>query len=69
MSGKQKIIKQLYLSDMNEDQIKNAIKNHLKVDVKFRHAVAFCDGFIKVSLYWDNELISEKEEKVVKNFF
>ena len=54
---------------MNEDQIKNIIKNHLKVNVKFQHPVAFCDGFIKVGLYWDEELISETKEKIIKNFF
>lgn len=54
---------------MDEDQIKNIIKNHLKVDVKFQHPVPFGDGFVKVGLYWDNELISETKEKIIKNYF
>ena len=54
---------------MNETDIKNLIKNHLKVKVVQANPHTFLDGYIKVGIYWDNELIDEHTQIISQSFF
>ena len=54
---------------MNENDIKNLIKQHLKVKVEQQAAHAFNNGYLKIGIYWDNELINESIQKIYQSFF
>jgi len=65
-----KTIKQLYSNKiMNENDIKNLIKQHLKVRVEHQTPHTFVDGYVKVGVYWDNELINESSQKIYQALF
>ena len=54
---------------MNENDIKNLIKQHLKVKVEHQTPHTFVNGYLKVGIYWDNELINESIQKINQSFF
>ena len=54
---------------MNETDIKNLIKNHLKVKIDQANPHNFSNGYIKVGIYWDNELIDEHTQIISRSFF
>ncbi len=54
---------------MNDLVIKNIIKQHLKVKVEHQAPHTFNNGYVKVGIYWDNELINEDIQKIYQSFF
>ena len=54
---------------MNEQDIKDIIKKHLKVKIEHSSPHAFSNGYVRTSIYWDNELIDSSEEKIYQTFF
>lgn len=54
---------------MDENNIKELIKKHLNIDIKYQTPYTLSDGFVKVDLYWDDELIDESIEIIKKSFF
>ena len=54
---------------MNDLVIKNIIKQHLKIKVEQENPHTLTDGYIRVGIYWDNELINESTQKVTQSFF
>lgn len=54
---------------MNELVIKDMLKEHLNVNVERIDPNAFANGYIKISIYWDNDLISESKQEIVRKFF
>lgn len=54
---------------MNENDIKELISQHLKVRINQENPHTFLDGYIKVGIYWDNELINEHSQILSQSFF
>ena len=54
---------------MTESDVKNLLKQHLKVKVSHEHPHTFFNGYIKVGIYWDNELISEHTKNIEQSYF
>lgn len=54
--------------DVKED-IKEYIKNNLKIEVEYNSPIGLSDGKIKVTLKLEGEIIDSNEQKIVKTFF
>lgn len=52
-----------------EDGVKNLLKNHLNIKTETVNPCTLFDGSLKVSIFWDNELISESKETIKRSFF
>jgi hypothetical protein len=62
----EKITKQVV--DVKED-IKEYIKDNLKIEVEYNSPVGLGDGNIKVTLKLEGEIIDSDEKKIIKTFF
>ena len=54
--------------DIKED-IKEYIKNNLKIEVEYNSPIGLSDGKIKVILKLEGEIIDSNEQKIFKTFF
>lgn len=54
--------------DVKED-IKEYIKNNLKIEVEYNSPTGLSDGKIKVTLKLEGEIIDFNEQKIFKTFF
>ena len=54
--------------DVKED-IKEYIKNNLKIEVEYNSPIGLSDGKIKVILKLEGEIIDSNEQKIFKTFF
>ena len=52
-----------------EKDIKEYIKNNLKIEVEYNSPVGLSDGNIKVTLKLEGEIIDSTEQKIMKTFF
>ena len=57
------------MREFSELVIKDMLKEHLNVNVERIDPNAFANGYIKISIYWDNDLISESKQEIVRKFF
>lgn len=51
------------------DNIRDYIKEHLKIEIEYTSPVGLCDGKIKATLKLDEEVIDSNEHKIFKSFF
>ena len=51
------------------DNIRDYIKEHLKIEIEYTSPAGLCDGKIKVTLKLDEEVIDSNEHKIFKSFF
>jgi len=52
-----------------EKDIKEYIKNNLKIELEYNSPVGLSDGNIKVTLKLEGEIIDSTEQKIMKTFF
>lgn len=51
------------------DNIRDYIKEHLKIEIEYTSPAGLCDGKIKATLKLDEEVIDSNEHKIFKSFF
>lgn len=51
------------------DNIRDYIKEHLKIEIEYTSPAGLCDGKIKATLKLDGEVIDSNEHKIFKSFF
>lgn len=54
---------------MKEQEIKDIIKKHLKVKTEYSAPHNFSKGYIRTSIYWDNDLIDYSNQEIYQSFF
>ena len=52
-----------------KNDIKEYIKNNLKIEVEYNSPIGLSDGKIKVILKLEGEIIDSNEKKIYKTFF
>ena len=52
-----------------EKDIKEYIKNNLKIELEYNSPIGLSDGKIKVILKLEGEIIDSAEQKIMKTFF
>lgn len=55
--------------DLIADEIKNYLKDNLKIEVEYNSPIGLSDGKIKVTLKLEGEIIDSNEQKIFKTFF
>ena len=55
--------------DLIADEIKNYLKDNLKIEVEYNSPIGLNDGKIKVTLKLEGEIIDSNEQKIFKTFF
>ena len=51
------------------NEIKNYLKDNLKIEIEYNSPIGFSDGKIKVTLKLEGEIIDSNEQKIFKTFF
>ena len=51
------------------DDIRDYIKEHLKIEIQYNSPSGLCKGSIKTTLKLDDEIIDSSEQKIYKSFF
>jgi len=51
------------------NEIKNYLKDNLKIEVEYNSPIGLSDGNIKVTLKLEGEIIDSNEKKIYKTFF
>lgn len=52
-----------------KNDIKEYIKNNLKIEIEYNSPVGLIDGNIKATLKLEGEVIDSDEKKIIKTFF
>jgi hypothetical protein len=52
-----------------DNEVKKYLKDNLKIEVEHQAPHTFNNGYVKVGIYWDNELINEDIQKIYQSFF
>lgn len=52
-----------------KNDIKEYIKNNLKIEIEYNSPVGLSDGNIKATLKLEGEVIDSDEKKIIKTFF
>jgi hypothetical protein len=55
--------------DLIANEIKNYLKDNLKIEVEYNSPIGLSDGKIKVTLKLEGEIIDSNEQKIFKTFF
>ena len=55
--------------DLIANEIKNYLKDNLKIEVEYNSPIGLNDGKIKVTLKLEGEIIDSNEQKIFKTFF
>ena len=55
--------------ELSGEDIKNMLKDHLKIKIDYKNPMSMFDGQIRATLLWDNDIIDMNAQPIKQSYF